>query len=130
MSDGRLFTEFNPTCSNSRQQMIQKGEQYRSADRSTVAMRAGTNVCADTMVPELYKRMYRWDGPVGQFVSHPAGIGTGRMYLPGRPDLITGDPDALAAATCPFWPNTTMTQQCPVPKVQTVRNRYSAPYGN
>lgn len=97
-------------------------------------MRAGHGACVDTMVPELSKRVYSWNGPV-ELLSQPAGIGTGRMYLPGRQELVAGDPDVLAAATFPelfgtFAASRGFVQpQAPVAG-PTAKNRYSAPYGS
>ena len=151
MSDGRLFTNYRGRgCGyesngvsnfDQRQQKIQGGIQLMQTDRVLTAMAAARSggVCVDTMVPELTKRVYRWDGPVGTRLAHPAGIGSGRMYLPGRMDLVTADPDVLAAATCPFMPGTfdpsqLYTQAPPVRTASAIlpakHNRYSAPYGN
>ena len=148
MADGRLFTSFKGRgCSTTegvssyeqRQQMIQGGLQLMQTDRAITSwMAARKGVCVDTMVPELSKRVYRWDGPVGTRLAHPAGIGTGRLYLPGRTDLITADPDVLAAATCPFLQGPIPPSQATSTSIPTARaavlpsryNRYSAPYGN
>jgi hypothetical protein len=94
------------------------------------------------MVPEFSKRVYAWNGPV-ELVSQPVGLGTGRMYLPGQPGLIAGDPDALARATFPdsmmpgtFSPNPNAYMMGGVKPATVasetvgVRNTYSAPYGN
>lgn len=91
------------------------------------------------MVPELTKRVYSWNGPV-EYMSQPAGIGTGRSYLPGRPELVAGDPDVLAATTFPDMVGTFSTnvatytripQRPPMPATPAPApmNRYSAPYG-
>ena len=107
-------------------------------DRGETVMRAASYGCVDTMVPELTKRVYRWDGPV-EYMSQPAGIGTGRSYLPGRTELVAGDPDVLAATTFPemigtFSTNiatyTSVPQRPPVPvsAAPARLNRYSAPY--
>lgn len=155
MADGRLFTDYRANCSllaplgagrwadfDRKQAMVNTGAQMIGTDRALLAMRAGTSGCVDTMVPELSKRVYNWDGPAAQMLAHPAGLGTGRLYLPGRSDLVTGDPDVLAAATFPaallpgtFSSNpqlyTTMKPYAPVATaVLPARpNRYSAPYG-
>ena len=129
------------------------GESRIATDRSTTVMRAGSVGCVDTMVPEFSKRVYAWNGPATsglgmqgpvELVSQPVGLGTGRMYLPGQPGLIAGDPDALARATFPdsmmpgtFSPNPNAYMMGGV-KPATVasevvgqaRNTYSAPYGN
>ncbi len=156
MADGRLFTDYRPNCSllaplgsgnwagwSRKQTMVNSGEHRIATDRSTTAMRAGSAGCVDTMVPEWSKRVYAWNGPV-ELVSQPVGLGTGRMYLPGQPGLVTGDPDALARATIPdsmlpgtFSPNPNMYVMGGVrpatvahETVGQARNTYSAPYGN
>ena len=162
MADGRLFTDYRANCSllpalgNGRwadwerhQGMKRNGEVYIKADRGATVMRAASYGCVDTMVPELTKRVYSWNGPassalggqgpVGEFMSQPAGIGTGRSYLPGRVDLIAGDPDVLAAATFPDMIGTFSTNiatytaipgkpPVPVTAAPARLNRYSAPY--
>ena len=152
MADGRLFTDYRPNCSllapltldnwddyGRKQRMLATGEIARRADRSLLVLRGGSQVCVDTMVPELKKRVYTWAGPMPVGVAHSAGIGTGRMYLPGAPGLVTADPDVVAATTFPmpdtFSSNPQQYSAVPVqrmaanrPVVPTVHNRYSAPY--
>lgn len=160
MADGRLFTEYRSSCSllpalgpgqwadfDRQQGMKASGLVAMKADRGAVVMRAASYGCVDTMVPELTKRVYRWDGPI-EVPCHAAGIGTGRLYLPGRPDLAAADPDMTAAATFPqmsgspemsgtFPTNialyTAVPQVVPVPVTRPPPakvNRYSLPYGN
>jgi hypothetical protein len=147
MADGRHFTDFKANChltpqlvqSNTwpeyeRRQMMFKGaDSQMNMDRMMTVMRAGHGVCVDTMVPEMSKRVYSWNGPV-ELLSHPAGVGTGRMYLPGRQELVTGDPDVLAAATFPELFGTfgaSRGVQAPIQKEAVkAQNRYSAPYGS
>ncbi len=156
MADGRLFTNYRPNCSllaplgsgewadwSRKQNMVNTGEVTIATDRSTTVMRAGSVGCVDTMVPEFSKRVYTWAGPV-ELVSQPVGLGTGRMYLPGNPGLVAGDPDVLARATIPDSmlpgtfssnPNAYMmggVQPATVARetVGQARNTYSAPYGN
>ena len=153
MADGRLFTDYRQNCSllpalgagqwsdwERHQNMKRNGLVYMHSDRGATVMRAASVGCVDTMVPELTKRVYNWDGPV-ELMGHPAGIGTGRMYLPGRTGLVAGDPDALAAATFPdmigtFSTNINVYTAIPQrpPAVMNAgparMNRYSAPYGN
>ncbi len=156
MADGRLFTDYRANCvlvpqntekpwtEHARHTLMQSTGIYTiAADRTMAAQRAGptTGSCVDTMVPELHKRIYRWDGPMPQSVTlaQSVGIGTGRVYLPGRPDLITADPDSIAAATVPasMLPGTFMAQPAlygsvaaPIATAGRAQNRYSAPYGN
>ena len=120
-----------------KQRMQKDGLFLIGTDRSLTVMKAGTLGCVDTMVPELTKRVCGWDGCT-TLPGHPAGIGQGRLYLPGRPDLVV-DPDRLAAETAfthgTFLanPNLYMTAELPassVPVVPARPNRYSAPYGN
>jgi hypothetical protein len=165
MSDGRLFTDYRANCSllaphpkdspafggpmgaplgavgasfEDKQRMQKDGLFLIGTDRSLTAMKAGTLGCVDTMVPELTKRVCGWDGCT-TLPGHPAGIGQGRLYLPGRPDLAHADPDRLAAETAfahgTFLanPNVYMAAEPPVSSVPVVParpNRYSAPYGN
>jgi hypothetical protein len=146
-----MFTDFRPSCSllptlgkgvwadwERQQGMKRNGVRYINSDRSQTVMRAASYGCVDTMVPELTKRVYSWNGAV-EYMSQPAGLGTGRSYLPGRPELVAGDPDMLAAATFPdmvgtFSTNiatyTSIPQHPPIPAsaAPTRLNRYSTPY--
>ena len=141
MADGRLFTDYRPSCTllpprtdDRRGRMIAAGEDSMAMDRYRSALVGRTVGPVDTMVPELYKRIYGWQGGE-QAMSQPVGIGTGRVYLPGRPDLMTADPDTLAAATFPCrlvgsYP-VHIGGAAPQPMTSVVRqNRYSAPHGN
>jgi hypothetical protein len=147
MSDARLFTDYKPNCRllpalkptewadiERRSSMIQSGEGQMKMDRALTAASAGSTNCVDTMVPELTKRRYMWNS-VRELGVTPVGIGEGRLYLPGRPDLVRGDPDLLAAATFPELPGTfSMSGPGPAgPKATATlplkANRYSAPYG-
>jgi len=110
-------------------------------DRSLTVMKAGSTGCVDTMVPELTKRVCGWNGCV-TLPAHGVGIGQGRLYLPGQPDLAAADPDVVAAATFPmagtFSSNPDLYVVSPpsaasrnATRVVPARpNRYSAPYGN
>ena len=153
MADGRLFTEYRSSCSLlaplkdttfadfERNQLMKTTGVYQiSNDRMMSTMKAGSSNCVDTMVPELKKRVYAWDGPVAavnDVMTQPIGIGTGRMYLPGSPELVYADPDVLAAKTFPaqqvgaYMPNAGLAveQQRKV-VLPAVYNKYSAPYGN
>ena len=144
MADSRLFTDYRPNCDlmeplkaapfadYTRKEAMMRNAPYAIAtDRNMLAMRAGTANCVDTMVPELNKRIYSWNGPVAEVVSHPAGLGTGRMYLPGQAGLAIADPDILAAATFPELPGTFSMMRSaalvsrPAPPAH---NRYSGPH--
>lgn len=155
MADGRLFTDYRrstlllPKLRNGtwadydrRNDMTRTGYMRTSNDRMLTTQRAGSVNCVDTMVPELTKFQYDWNGGQ-QRLAHPVGIGAGRLPLPGRPDLITADPDTLAAATFPpemlpgTWdPRASLYQRGPPPpRVDTpvtpaIPNRYAMPYGN
>jgi len=107
-----------------------------------VARAAPTAGCVDTMVPELTKRVYAWNGPV-EGTAQPAGIGNGRLYLPARTDLVAADPDVVAAATFPlsmlpgsYVPIANLYGPAaggpaPAGTVGPMKpNRYSVPYGN
>ena len=155
MADGRLFTDYRPNCKllpvkkqggpfaeyGLHQQIQKMGETQIRNDRMLTVLRAANTGCVDTMVPELTKRVYSWDGP-RVLMAHPVGIGSGRMYLPGRPELATADPDVVAAATFPemagtFSPSPAayVSMSLPAEKRATANlpatyNRYAAPYGN
>jgi hypothetical protein len=153
MSDGRLFTEYRRSgCRllppvpqghtwgdwERHQMMTQTGIGRMSQDRMIAHARAGATNCVDTMVPELTKRVASWQG-TQNFLAHPVGLGAGRMYLPGRPDLIGADPDVVAAETLPMLmlPGTYegaaygATHATKPGLVGPARpNRYSLPYGN
>jgi hypothetical protein len=155
MSDGRLFTNYRANCSllptklngmwadyDRRMGLMNTGAIRVTADRSFAAMAAGRAGCVDTMVPELNKRVYDWQSGV-QGLAHRAGVGTGRLYLPGQPELMSADPDIVAAATIPdsmlpgtYNPNPFLyapaleMPSVATPVVPPRRNRYSAPYGN
>lgn len=155
MSDGRLFTNYRSSCSllpqkqprhlwadfDRRADMLATGTLQVGTDRSLAAMSAGRAGCVDTMVPELNKRVYDWKSGV-QGLAQRAGIGTGRLYLPGQPELMSADPDIVAAATIPdsmlpgtFQPNPFLYAPAMAlpstagPVVPARHNRYSAPYG-
>ena len=147
MSDARLFTDYKANCRllptlqpvtwadiERRSSMVQNGERQMNMDRSLTTMKAGSTNCVDTMVPELTKRSYMWNS-VKELGVTPVGIGEGRLYLPGRTDLVRGDPDLLALATFPELPGTfSMSGPGPAgPKATATlplkTNRYSAPYG-
>jgi len=149
MSDGRLFTDYRANCSilgshtnadyENKQRLTMTGLQMMGTDRSLTVMRAGSTGCVDTMVPELTKRVCGWNGCV-TLPAQPVGIGQGRLYLPGRPDLAAADPDVVAKATFPmagtFSMNPDLYVASPSKPASTSRvvparpNRYSAPYGN
>jgi hypothetical protein len=156
MADGRLFTDYRPACDllsakttgpngygewERKQRMIATGAEAVARDRQIAAARAAPlGGCVDTMVPELTKRVYAWNGPV-EGLAHPAGIGGGRLYLPARLDLVVADPDVVAATTVPlsmmpgaFVPNANLYAPATGEVAGTVGpmrpNRYSVPYGN
>jgi hypothetical protein len=155
MSDGRLFTDYRRSTLllpklrpntwadyDRRNDMTRTGEMRISNDRTMATQRGGSVNCVDTMVPELTKFQYAWNGGQ-QRLAHPVGIGAGRLPLPGRPDLINADPDTLAAATFPLemfpgsWdPRASLYQRGPppvkidVPVTPARHNRYAMPYGN
>lgn len=140
MADGRLFTDYRPSCTllgpivpTRRAEMQSNGENTMALDRYMTVNRAGQMGVVDTMVPELYKESYMW-GSRFQGMAHPAGIGTGRLYLPGRADeLVRADPDVVAIATFPkmggTFPSYIEGAGAATGPVSTVRrNRYSAPH--
>jgi hypothetical protein len=151
MADGRLFTDYTANCKllppllggtwadhDRRVVMRNNGPARIAGDRQQTVTNAGSTGCVDTMLPELSKRVYAWNGPVTERIVEPVGLGTGRLYLPGRMDLLGADPDVVAAATIPstMLPGTfsatggsyaTPTRYAVLPPV---KNRYAAPYGN
>jgi hypothetical protein len=144
MADGRLFTDYRPNCdlmaplkAEPFSEYTRKGSMMRNAqfsiatDRNMLVMRAGSLGCVDTMVPELNKRIYAWNGPIAEVVAQPVGFGTGRMYLPGQPGLALADPDVLAAATFPELPGTFSMMRASTSVRQPSgfpQNRYSGPH--
>lgn len=141
LSDGRTFTDYRPNCDinppswgdfETRQMMLRTGIDKIASDRKQSVLVAGQRDCQDTMVPESHKRICTWSG-CSTVLAHPVGLGTGRLYLPGRPDLIQADPNILASATFPdlfgtysqITPFAANARKAPV----TPSNRYSAPYG-
>ena len=120
--------------------MTNTGIGRMSQDRMLTMARAGSTNCVDTMVPELTKRVASWQG-TQNFVSQPVGIGAGRMYLSGRADLVTADPNVVAAETFPLHmlpgtfqgglqlPSVGHTMK-PATVGPAQLNRYSLPYGN
>jgi len=154
MADGRLFTDYRGNCKlvmsdyggsfEDKQRLQQTGQLLINTDRSLTVMRAGALSCVDTMVPEATKRDVRWNGGK-TLMAHAAGIGQGRLYLPGRTDLVGADPDVLAAATAfdfgTFSANprlyivgdgaaTAFAAQQVAAATPARHNRYSVPYGN
>jgi hypothetical protein len=154
MADGRLFTDYRPNCDlmpsvpagawgdwERNQNMMQTGLIRIQNERSMTVLRAGSLQCVDTMVPELQKRVCSWNGCT-TLPGHAVGIGSGRLYLPGSPQLAGADPDRTAQATFPEMagtfsanPQDYVLTRIPNPPLATVRtptmkNRYSAPYAN
>jgi hypothetical protein len=141
LSDGRTFTDYRPNCDinppswgdfETRQMMLRTGMDKIASDRKQSVLMAGQRDCEDTMVPESHKRICTWSG-CSTVLANPVGLGTGRLYLPGRPDLATADPNTLAVATFPTLFGTySQTSVLPANSSRTPAasyNRYSAPYG-
>lgn len=144
MADGRLFTDYRPNCDlmaplkaapfaeyQRKEAMMRNAPYSIASDRNMLVMRAGSSGCVDTMVPELNKRIYAWNGPISEVVAQPAGLGTGRMYLPGQPSLASADPDVLAVATFPELPGTFSMMRAAAPvgrPAGPIQNRYSGPH--
>ena len=150
MADGRLFTDYRrsnvllPAYRNVQwadwdriQSMQRLGVARIQNDRAKTTMVAGATNCVDTMVPELAKWNYGWNGGQ-QMLAQPVGIGAGRNPLPGRVGL---DPDALAAAAFPLsmMPGAYEVAGLNVPVHHAVAqgpvvparyNKYSQPYGS
>ena len=150
MADGRLFTDYRPNCDllapkdgSAWADFDRRAAMLRASpktDRVLASIKAASTSCVDTMVPELQKRVYQWNGPIAVGLSHAAGIGTGRLYLPTRLDLITADPDLVAAETIPdsMLPGTYPVRaslygpgsvSASGPAAPVKHNSYSAPYG-
>lgn len=141
LADGRAFTDYRPSCDSNppswgdyatRQMMLQTGVDKIASDRKQSVLMVGQRDCEDTMVPESHKRICTWSG-CSSVLANPVGLGMGRLYLPGRPDLVTADPNILAAATVPTLFGT-YSQTTPTPANERKApvypsNRYSAPYG-
>lgn len=155
MSDGRIFTDYRANCFMIPPKPSDTGVwsdfEFRSGfkaygettiqqdrEKAITVVRAETRHVIDTMVPEFTKRVYDWKGGV-EIIAHPAGIGTGRMFLLGNENsaLITADPDVLAKETIPdsMLPGTFSvpfqykSQQAASGTTLGFKpNRYSAPY--
>jgi hypothetical protein len=153
MADARIFTDYRANCKllpplhggtwadHDRRVVMRASAANRIADdRRKAVLRGGSSAasCVDTMVPELKKRVYAWNGPVGEKVVQPVGLGTGRFYLPGRLDLLDADPDVVALATIPqsilFGTHSAAGGSYVIPTRHAIlpptKNRYSGPYGN
>ena len=154
MSDGRLFTDYRATCElnppipvvstsstdpgvfggfDRRQSIMIHGQNRRNEDRMFTTWTAGTQGRIDTMVPELNKRMCTWEKCV-TLPAFPVGLGTGRMTLPGQPELVKADPDVLALKATPGLFDTFSSHlRGPHENRRLIenrgKNRYSAPYG-
>jgi hypothetical protein len=154
MADGRLFTDYRPTCDlnppipvtttatkdpgvfggfDRRQKMMDHGQNLRAEDRMFTTLTAGTRGRIDTMVPEMNKRLCTWEGCL-TLPAHPVGLGTGRMTLPGSPELVAGDPDILAVKATPglfdtFSSHLKGSHENRRQVENRGKNRYSAPYG-
>jgi len=150
MSDGRLFTDYRPAGHSLgapnfelKQRLQQTGESLAKTDRSLIVMSAGRTGCVDTMVPESSKRLCRWNECV-VLPAHELGIGQGRLYLPGSPELARADPDVTAQLSAgpvlhgTFSANPYLYVSDSPDAVARLHsgggggsnNRYSAPYGN
>ena len=150
MSDGRLFTDYRGNCTtlsplsndtwadfDRKQNMVKDGRHQMMADRRIAFARAASVDCVDTMLPEMAKRIYRWDSVAfAPTAAGPLGLGTGTMYLPGSPELAAADPDVLASATFPTIAGSMQPMKVSIPTGSPAavtgrpRNRYAAPYGN
>jgi len=146
MADGRLFTDYRGNCQiftstdfDTKQRLMRQGNLQIQNDRTLLTMLAASTGCVDTMVPELTKRTCDWSG-CQTLASQPAGLGQGRLYLPGRPDLAAGDPDVLATATFPmpgtfsananpYFNDVGLVARAGLIGIPARPNRYSAPYG-
>lgn len=141
LSDGRIFTDYRPNCDinppswgdfETRQMMLRTGTDKIASDRKQSVLLAGQRDCVDTMVPESHKRICTWSG-CSTVLANPVGLGTGRLYLPGSPDLVTADPNMLAVKTVPsmfgtYSQTVQVSANASIPPINP-SNRYSAPYG-
>jgi len=145
MADGRLLTDFRPTCSSypvaacgtwgdneTRMRMTTGAMDLMNAGRSMISAKVDPSSCVDTMVPELYRRVCTWKG-CKTIPGHFAGIGTGRVYTS---QAVTADPDASSRISIPPLAGTfprggLPPSNCAVPggnEIRSVRmNSYSAP---
>jgi hypothetical protein len=153
MLDGRIFTDYRANCQllpildgttwadHNRRVLMRASASARIADDRRKAVLyggIGRESCVDTMLPEFKKRVYEWDGLITERVVEPVGLGTGRFYLPGRPDLLGADPDLVAMETIPsailLGTHSAAGGSYAVPirhaVLPSMKNRYSAPYGN
>lgn len=115
MADGRLFTDFRPTCSSypvaacgtwgdneTRERMTHGATELMNAGRSMISAKVDPASCVDTMVPELYRRVCTWKG-CKTIPGHFAGIGTGRVYVESAANQ---DPETSSRISVPVMPGT------------------------
>jgi hypothetical protein len=115
MADGRLFTDFRPTCSSypvaacgtwgdneTRLRMTNGASDLMNAGRSMISAKVDPSSCVDTMVPELYRRVCTWKG-CKTIPGHFAGIGTGRVYVGSAAGV---DPATSSKLSVPPLPGT------------------------
>ena len=147
MEDGRLFTDYRPSCEaipvakpvgrgqfssgfDIRKSMIDSGTQLINEDRMFTTWVAGTVGRVDTMVPESQKRFCTWSG-CETMEAQPVGLGTGRLVV----DIpASADPDLIALKATPglfdtfssFLKGPHKNQR----RVENTANRYSLPYGS
>lgn len=145
MADGRLFTDFRPTCSSypvaacgtwgdneTRLRMTNGATDLMNAGRSMISAKVDPSSCVDTMVPELYRRVCTWKG-CKTIPGHFAGIGTGRVYVGSAAEA---DPATSSKLSVPPLPGTFPRMglpptNCSIPGGNEIRggrvNTYSAP---
>ena len=146
MADGRPFTDYRSNCQiftntdfDAKQRLMRQGTLQIQNDRTLLTMLVASTGCVDTMVPELTKRSCDWSG-CQTLAAQPAGLGQGRLYLPGRKDLVAGDPDVLATATFPmpgtfsananpYFNDAGLVARAGQIGIPARPNKYSAPYG-
>lgn len=139
MADGRIMTDYRPRCfqypvvaarewgvESYRKRMIDGADELMTAAQNVNNRKVTPTSCEDTMVPELYKRVCKWDGcktVPGNF----QGIGVGRIYVPTAVGSAS-NPQALSDISVPTLPRTYARQpprvgsQCAVNDPETSYN--------
>jgi hypothetical protein len=146
MDDGRLFTDYRPSCEaipkaryagigqmpgpNIAEGLQANGVSLMSDDRMFTTLVAGTKGRVDTMVPELTKRFCTWEG-CETLPAQPVGLGTGRLVVNVEP---TADPEKIALKATPalfgIFSSHLTGSHANQRRKEREGNQYSMPYGD
>jgi len=139
MADGRIMTDYRPRCfqypvaaarewgvESYRKRMIDGADELMAAAQEVNNRKVTPTSCVDTMVPELYKRVCKWDG-CKTIPGNFQGIGVGRIYVPSAVGSAS-DPQALSDISVPKIPRT-YARQAPRIGSQCALNDPETSYG-